>query len=298
MRDRTTARLTLLLLLLPAALAAAAPAAATGRDGTLASADGVPIRYHLEGAPRPGQPTLVFVHCWSCDRHLWDEQVAHLAPRFQVVTLDLAGHGDSGRDRKEWTIPRFAGDVRVVVQGLGLDPVILIGHSMGGSVVVAAAREMPRRLAGIVLVDTLLDVDARREPKEIADFLAPLRADYRTAVERFVRGALLAPSTDPRLADRIVREAAARPPEIAIPALESAFAYDARPALRELRVPIHAINGTRYPTRVEAFRRAAPQFAVSYLPGTGHYLMLEAPQRFDEILDRTLAEMAPPRPPA
>lgn len=289
---------------------AGSPAAAPEADGTVLAADGVKIRYHVEGAAgRPGRPALVFVHCWSCDRHLWDGEVAFFAPRYRVVTLDLAGHGDSGRDRKAWTIPAFAGDVRRVVENLGLERVVLIGHSMGGDVVVEAAgalgrapadgalERVPRRVAGVVLVDTLLDVDqARPDAKQLAQFFDPLRADYKSAVETFVRSALLLPTTDPALADRIVRQTASRPPEIGIAALEGAFAYDPRPALRGLTMPIHAINGTRYPTNVAGFRRYAPQFQVTFLPGTGHYLMLEAPRRFDALLDGVLAEMAAPPP--
>ena len=283
------------------ALAGGSSAAAGGVDGTVVAADGVPIQYHVEGARGGrGRPALVFVHCWSCDRHLWDGEVALFAPRFTVVTLDLAGHGDSGRGRKAWTITAFADDVRRVVEHLGLERVILIGHSMGGDVVVEAAsalRQAPGRVAGIVLVDTLLDVDqARPDAKQQAQFSGPLRADYPAAVEKFVRSALLLPTTDPALADRIVRQTASRPPEIAIAALEGAFAYDPRPALRGLTMPIHAINGTRYPTNAAAFRRYAPQFQVSLLSGTGHYLMLEAPQRFDALLDGVVAEMAPAAP--
>ena len=64
------------------------------------SADGITIRYESFGE---GEPALVLVHCWSCDRHLWDAVVPRLATGRRVVTLDLAGHGESGRGRKEWT---------------------------------------------------------------------------------------------------------------------------------------------------------------------------------------------------
>ncbi len=56
----------------------------------VSSADGVPIHFTDQGK---GDPALVFVHCWSCDRHLWDNQVPVFAKRHRVVTLDLAGHG-------------------------------------------------------------------------------------------------------------------------------------------------------------------------------------------------------------
>jgi pimeloyl-ACP methyl ester carboxylesterase len=277
----------------------AARAAALPNDGTVPSADGVPIRYHVEGPAESGRPVLVFVHCWSCDRHLWDEQVAHFAKRYRVVTLDLAGHGESGQGRKEWTIPAFGQDVASVVRALGLKRVILVGHSMGGPVILEAARALPDRVSGLVPVDTLLKVAAVSDPKEVEAFLAPLRADYKVGVAKFLRSALFVPTTDPKLADRIVAETQARPPAIALAALAANLAYDARPALQAIHVSIHAINSDKYPTDVEGNRRYAPQYQVTLMNGVGHYLMLEDPARFDGLLEGVIAVMAPragPRP--
>lgn len=61
--------------------------------GEVPSADGIPVRYEVHGA---GPPALVFVHGWSCDRDYWRGQVEHFAGRYRVVTVDLAGHGESG----------------------------------------------------------------------------------------------------------------------------------------------------------------------------------------------------------
>jgi len=65
------------------------------------SADGVRIAYESVGG---GSPALVLVHGWSCDRCYWDGQLARLSRYFEVVTIDLAGHGDSDLHRQAWTI--------------------------------------------------------------------------------------------------------------------------------------------------------------------------------------------------
>ena len=115
------------------------------------SADGVPIHYDVQGN---GPPALLFVHGWCCDHHVWDGQVDHFAPHYTVVRPDLAGHGASGRDRAHWTMEAFGGDVAAVVEQLGLDQVVLIGHSMGGAVIVEAARRLPDAVIGLVGADT------------------------------------------------------------------------------------------------------------------------------------------------
>ncbi len=69
-----------------------------------ASKDGVPISFEVHGS---GEPTLVFVHGWSCDSRYWREQVPALSPKHRVVVLDLAGHGHSGAGRKRYTTAAF-----------------------------------------------------------------------------------------------------------------------------------------------------------------------------------------------
>jgi pimeloyl-ACP methyl ester carboxylesterase len=58
------------------------------------------------------------------------------------VALDLAWHGDSGSNRKDWTVEGYSGDVETVVKNLNLDSIILIGHSLGGVVMIEAARQI------------------------------------------------------------------------------------------------------------------------------------------------------------
>ena len=105
--------------------------------GAATARDGVDIHYEAMGS---GSPTLVFIHGWNCDRHYWSGQLSYFAEQHQVVAIDLAGHGESGLQRTEWTIGQFGADVASVADQLALDDVILVGHSMGGPVALEAAR--------------------------------------------------------------------------------------------------------------------------------------------------------------
>src|ERR1700694_1615371 len=111
-----------------------APKSGVG-SGTVSSADGVPIAYEVRGQ---GPTTLVFVHGWSCDRNYWRHQMDAFQGQYRVIALDLAGHGASGKGRTAWNIPNFANDVAAVVRAVDAKNVVLIGHSLGGPVVVEA----------------------------------------------------------------------------------------------------------------------------------------------------------------
>jgi len=275
------------------ALVALSPPARAGSQGvvsgTATSPDGIPIRYHAAGK---GDPALVFVHCGGCERGFWDGQVAHFAAKHRVVALDLAGHGQSGVGRKDWTMPAFGQDVVSVVEALGLKRVVLIGHSLGGPVVLEAARRMPGRVAGLVLVDSWVDFEGRLPAEEVEKYVSALQADYRATTTAMVSQLLFSVSTPEPVKARVLETVLSVPQEIFVAAARSSLAYDPLPALREIKAPIRAINSDLFPTNVEGNRRYVPGYQVAIMKGVGHYLMLEQPEAFNALLAEALRELA------
>ena len=154
-------------------------------EGRATAPDGVELVYDVRGK---GSTTLVFVHCWACDRTYWKNQLDEFAKTFRVVSLDLGGHGQSGDNRAQWTIASLGGDVQAVVEKLDLKNVILVGHSMGGPVSLDAARRMPGRVRGIACVETLHDVEAKLPPALRDQAIALFdRADAGQAADRIRR---------------------------------------------------------------------------------------------------------------
>ena len=257
-------------------------------SGTATAPDGVRLHYDTAGR---GRPALVLVHCWTGDSTFWQDQVARFARRYQVVRLDLAGHGRSGRTRAKYTMQAFGQDVKAVADELKLDRMILVGHSMGGPVILEAARLLGDRVVGLVPVDTLLNVEQRDDPKETQAFAEKMQADYKGTTTAFLRQYLFVATTPPAVADRVLAQTIAFPPEIAIAALMDMWSYDAAGALDRVKVPIVAVNGDRFPTNFDANRRHAPQFDALIMKGVGHYPMLEDPARFGTLLDEALRKV-------
>ncbi|MCU7947014.1 MAG: alpha/beta hydrolase, partial [Candidatus Thiodiazotropha sp. (ex Cardiolucina cf. quadrata)] len=161
--------------------------------GVALSKDGTPISYEIYGS---GQTTLVFVHGWSCDARYWRMQWPVFSNKYRVVTLDLAGHGHSGLSRSRYTMRAFGEDVRAVVEATESEQVILIGHSMGGAVIAEAARLIPKRVKGLIGVDTLGNVEYPMTAEEYEQMAAPLKADFKNGSRQFVKPMIL-PATDP-----------------------------------------------------------------------------------------------------
>jgi len=278
---------------LAVALVALSPPARAGSQGavsgTATSPDGIPIRYDAAGK---GDPALVFVHCGGCNRGFWDGQMAYFAAKHRVVALDLAGYGQSGVGRKNWTMPAFGQDVVSVVEALDLKRVVLIGHSLGGPAVLEAARRMPGRVAGLVLVDTLVNFEYRFPPEVMEKALSALQADYRATTIAFLSQYMFSASTPEPVKARVLEAVLSAPQEIGVAAARSSVAYDPLPALREIKAPIRAINTDLFPTNVEGNRRHVPGYQAAIMKGVGHYPMLEQPEAFNALLAEALRELA------
>ena len=232
------------------------------------------------------------MHGWSCDRGYWREQLGHFSERYQVVTIDLAGHGESGVGRAAWTMPAFGDDVVAVVEQLALPQIVLVGHSMGGDVILDAALKLADRTVGLVWVDVYRSLgEPPRSPEQIEQFMAPFRDDFVAATSDFVQRRLL-PGAAEELVEWVAGDMSAAPRAIALDALRHAIDNDdaVLAGLRELEAPLVAINPGHLPTDVEALRRHGVR--TKLLSNVSHFPMLEDPDGFNRALDETIEEFA------
>jgi pimeloyl-ACP methyl ester carboxylesterase len=252
------------------------------------SYDGTEIVYDVFGV---GLLTLVLVHGWSCDRSYWRAQIALLSRNYRVVTLDLAGHGESGLSRSTWTIAGFGSDVAAVASDLDTASVVLIGHSMGGDVILEAARQLPGRVRGMIWVDTYTQLSEFPTLEQVRSRMIPFRANFVDETRAFVRR-MFPSSADPSLVERVAADMSAAPPQIALAAMESAWTFGTRvpELLRELGIPLVAINPEVPPMDMDSMRRNSIE--VVLMSGVGHFLMLEDPGHFNECLTRVVKAFA------
>lgn len=101
---------------------------------------------------QPGGIPIIIVHGLSYFSYDWIGPAAALAVDREVVAMDMRGFGNSGW-AKDYAVPAFARDIIALLDHLGWDKAILVGHSMGGRNCVYCAATYPDRVAGLVLVD-------------------------------------------------------------------------------------------------------------------------------------------------
>ncbi|MFF0836624.1 MULTISPECIES: amino acid adenylation domain-containing protein [unclassified Streptomyces] len=242
------------------------------------SADGLPIHHRVRGR-RGGAPALVFVHGLGCDQTYWDHQAEHFAEHFTVVTLDLAGHGRSGRDRRRWTVEAFAADVAAVVDHVSAQDVILVGHSLGGPVMLAAEPLLAGRVRGMIGVDTLHTFDPRPlSEAQIDRFVQSFAADPVRAEELFL---------DTRRADlvELVERTRAHVGDKVVSAAFRELLMYLQRLPRNPGVPLALVNSTSWmPTDTDSAARRGVH--VELVKEVGHFAMLEDPNALNASLTR------------
>ncbi len=118
----------------------------------IVNVNGVNLNYEVAGQGK----TVVFLHGMTGSTQDWANQMAVLSPKYQVVALDLRGHGKSAAPsgEEQYSIPIFADDVFVLLRMLDIKKCCLAGHSIGGFITLQFALEHQDMLAALVLVDT------------------------------------------------------------------------------------------------------------------------------------------------
>ncbi|HLD03497.1 MAG TPA: alpha/beta hydrolase [Candidatus Dojkabacteria bacterium] len=104
------------------------------------------LYYEISGSGFP----LVLIHGFSFDTRVWKKQVEDFSPFYQVIAYDLRGFGKSSLPREDYT---HAGDLKVLLDYLNIGQAHLVGHSLGGDVVLDFVAEYPEYVKCLVLVD-------------------------------------------------------------------------------------------------------------------------------------------------
>jgi pimeloyl-ACP methyl ester carboxylesterase len=252
--------------------------------------DGVHVQYRIYGS---GEPALVFIHGWSGDSNYWREQIPAFKGKYTLVMVDLAGHGGTDGNRSDWTIARFGQDVATALSAVPNKQVILVGHAMGGPVALEAARLLKGRVIGIIGVDTFKSIGAPPPSKaQVDDLMKPFETDFIGSTRALVADHLFAKGANPQLAQKIAYDMSLSPPRVAVPSLRALLVYDFAEPLKDLSVPIVAINSDLgEPVNETRIKKVLPKFHAVTLAGDGHFLMMEDPRRFNPALEAEVSAL-------
>jgi pimeloyl-ACP methyl ester carboxylesterase len=271
------------------ALASAAFAADATYDGS---------RVHYESYGK-GRDAVIFIHGWTCDLTFWRGQTPIYESR-RALLVDLPGHGQSEKPDVAYTQERFARAVNAVMRDAGVDRGELVVHSMGGTVALAFLRLFPDKTRAIVFVDAYIpqapkdEADRAAQSARMGPFLQSLRAPgYQETTKRMVES-MFSDKTTPAMREEIRTKMAATPQLVMASAMEGMFAVEAPKPGESYSLPVMAIVAAS-PGRSNdeaQLRVVFPNLRKHETwQGSGHFLMMESPGRFNTSLEQFLVSL-------
>jgi pimeloyl-ACP methyl ester carboxylesterase len=231
-------------------------------------------------------PTLVLIHGYPLDHTIWSEVAPLLENDFDLIIPDLRGFGESDVMEADDSIIDFASDVAGLLSHLKIKKAFLAGHSMGGYVALAFAREFSERVAGFALVSSQVQADT---PDRKEGRYTSAKQVLEQGVGPVVDSMTPKLSADPRI-QGFVRELMSkqRPLGLYIALTAMAERPDSTDLLPMFTFPVVVVHGDAdalIPVeRGRELKVALPSAHYAELAGVGHMPMMENPQAVAEAL--------------
>lgn len=234
-------------------------------------------------------PPYLLLHGWSVSGAIWDPVLARWpAGGNRVLVPDQRGTGFSSKPRDGYTLDDFTGDVVSLVDKLDLSDLILVGHSMGGTIAQRAALELQGRLRALVLV---APVPASGFPvdDEQQAFFRSLKDTREGCQQALVMTMDPDGKPDPALLDAAVRDTATVTREAFLGGFDAWRTASFADRLGDLKTPTVVMGGTKETVLQPDFLREKvvdpiPDARFVALDGVGHYPQIEGPDAFTDSL--------------
>src|SRR5260370_14890319 len=251
--------------------------------------DGVTLAYEDINA---GLPPMLLVQGWGCDHASLDAQAEFFANSHRVVSVDRRGHGKSDAPEQDYTMAAFADDLAWFCEKLRLIKPIVIGHSMGGNIVLELAARYPEVPASIVLLNSFVFM-----PQAILDMqkavLDGIRGSGYVAAYRESTSRLFIPTDDGPKKEHFLASHPRAPQHV----LTSTFVnhvteYDGTSAAAGCRVSVAHIGDVTTAishSDLAYFQKLTPHLTLPLPLATAHFSPLTLPDQINAMVARFVA---------
>lgn len=255
-------------------------------DGFVES-QGVKIHYLAKNVNDAKQLSVLFVPGVMMPAWIWEKQLEYFSKNYKVVAMDPRSQGDSEQSSEGHYAFSLAKDIKSVVDKLGLEPLVLVGWSLGvPEVVNYAAHFGSKGLIGLVLVDGLAGIDPSVPfYQATVDYWAQLQIDRIPKTREFIKSIFKQPQTDTYIEK--LNEAALRTPTNTVMTLmDNYILQDFRTLLPRIDIPtlIATIEGPRL-SYMQKMQTLLPHCHLEIFKSAGHALFVDQPESFNRLLD-------------
>src|SRR5690242_9164773 len=235
-----------------------------------------------------GKATLFFIHGSFINKDYWQTQLYHFTPHYRVISPDLAGHGKSTSHGDDFTIQKFGETIAAMINKLKLTNVILIGHSIGGDIMLTTNEKIDQSIIGLIGIDYFKNAGSPLPNEVIAQIMNDLRNNFVNTNAAYAKNTLLTEKTNKSITERVVRDFTLISPKVGIPMNEDLFHFPKKEEtlLKKLTKKLHLVNVDYQPTNEEILMNILKDnYKLKNIKGSCHFPMLENPADLNDALE-------------
>jgi len=227
-----------------------------------------------------GRKSLVFIHGSGGDHANWENQYNVLAGEFNIVAVDLPGHGQSGGSGEK-EVGRYVEWIRKLIEGIGLARPVLIGHSLGAAICLTFAIRHGALLSGIVPVGGGVKMPVNPV------LLEGLKKDVAATVATIVKFSLAKENRE-KWSGLLSESLLKANPEATHGDMFACDKLDITTEIAKIRVPALAVCGAddkmTPPALSQFIKDNIPGARLALIPAAGHFVMMENAAEFNKAV--------------
>lgn len=251
----------------------------------------IDLCYRETGAGYP----VMLVHGMGSDQTIWGSFIPLLKKNYQVITMDLRGHGESSKPPGPYSMELFSEDINQLLDSLNIDKAHFIGHSMGGAVLLALALKNPEKIHSLTLISTFSYVDSQTQEVFMKILKILLDKGYNAFFDT-----CLNLTNSPEFIEKnrkflsIIRDMKAK--NISIPALkdtiDACLKVNFSDSINRIKIPTLIIAGKNDvfipPYHSEKIRNSVPNSKLKIIDNAVHNMLVEHPEETYFIINEYL----------
>jgi pimeloyl-ACP methyl ester carboxylesterase len=246
----------------------------------------IEIFYEVHGQGDP----LVLIHGLGSSSRDWEPQIGDFKQNFQVITLDLRGHGSSGKPPGPYSMPLFARDTAFLLEELSAYPANILGISLGGMVAFQLALDFPDLVKKLVIVNSVAELVPKNHRDVISYWqrLLIIRFFGMEKMGRVLANRFFTEPDQEALREVFIRRWSENHKPSYRAALKAAYGWSVVDRLGEICVPTLVVgaDGDYFPTEdKEAYTALIQGAKLVVFENTKHALPAEKPEEFNQVVE-------------
>lgn len=253
----------------------------------------IEIYYEITGEGE----NLLFIHGLGSSTRDWEKQVPVFSEKYQVISIDLRGHGKTDKPKGPYNMQMFAEDIAELLKKLGIKSTHILGISLGGGIAFQFAVDYPELVKSLIIVNAGIEV-------RVDSFKLKLEVFKRSFIVKLVgmkkMGEVLAPRLfrkpeQEELREKLIKRWAENDKKAYLSAMYALKGWSVRDQLNKIKFPTLVIGSDEdyAPSSIkEEYTALIPNAKFIEIKDARHAVTMEKPKEFNEIVMKFLLEQS------